>query len=99
MAKSHNDLFDRLTAAGLRKKVARKVTRAAEAGDEKSSGRVQGLLDELQSLAQESRDLVAGGPAKRSEASKKAARTRKRAQSARSTAAKKAARTRSRART
>lgn len=94
MAKNDNNLFDRLTAAGMRKKVARKVTRAADNGSKKSDGRVVSLLDELHALAEETRDRVTGGPAKRSEASLKAARTRKRAQTARSTAAKKAARTR-----
>ena len=94
MAKNDNDLFDRLTAAGMRKKVARKVTRAAEEGGKKRNGRVEGLLDDLQVLTEEARDLVTGGPAKRSAASKKAARTRKRSRAARSTAAKKAARTR-----
>jgi hypothetical protein len=94
MAKDDKDLFDRLTAAGMRKKVARKVTRAAEHGDQQAGGRVSGLLDELQALVEESRDRVTGGPARRSEAARKAARTRKRAQTARSSAAKKAARTR-----
>lgn len=93
-----SDLFDRLTAAGLRKKVARKVTRAAGDGGRKADRGVESLLDELGSLAKETRDLVTGGPAKRSAASAKAARTRKRRQSARSGAARKAARTRAKSR-
>ena len=96
MGKTDTDLYDRLTAAGMRKKVARKVAAAAENGGAQAGTRIESLLDDLQVLAEEARDLVTGGPAKRSEASKKAARTRTRAKNARSAAAKKAARTRSR---
>ena len=97
MAKNDSDFFDRLTAAGMRKKVARKITAAAENGGEGANSKVQGLLDDLEALTVEARDRVSGGPAKRSEAAKKAARTRKRTARARSEAAKKAARTRGRA--
>ena len=97
MAKTDTDLFDRLTAAGMRKKVARKITEAAENGGKGASNKVHGLLEDLASLTEEARDRVAGGPAKRSEAAKKAARTRKRSARARSEAATKAARTRKRA--
>lgn len=97
-SKTEHDLFDRLTAAGMRRKVARRITRAAENGGRKSDRRVESLLDDLQALTVETRDLVTGGPAKRSNASAKAARTRKRAQASRSTAARKAARTRAKAR-
>jgi hypothetical protein len=91
MAKKENELFERLTAAGVRKKVARKVSRAAENGGVKASGKVASLLEELHSVVAEAHDLATGGPAKRSAAARKAAATRRRNQAARSAAAPKAA--------
>jgi hypothetical protein len=94
-----NELFDRLRASGLRKRVARDLSSAL--GSAKSSGAskaAQGKIGELRSILDELEDRARGGPSQRSAAAKKAAATRKRQAAARSTAAKKAARTRAAAR-
>jgi hypothetical protein len=58
---------------------------------------VQRTLDDLKKLVAETEDRLAGGPARRKAAAKKAAATRKRNAQRRSAAAKKGARTRARA--
>jgi hypothetical protein len=89
-----NDLFKRLRASGMRKRVARAI---AEAGNN-SPKLVRGTVDELRGLADELESKVRGGTSSksRSAAAKKGAATRKRASAKRSTAAKKGAATRSR---
>jgi hypothetical protein len=98
MAKTlDNQLFDRLRASGLRKRVARDLSSAlGSATSSRASKTAQGTIGELRSLVEELEDRARGGPAKRSAAAKKAAATRRRQATARSTAAKKAARTRAR---
>ncbi len=102
MAKKDTDLLDRLHASGLRKAAAKSIAQAAgkaQEGKGKLPREVQSMLDNLGGLAREVEDRVKGGPAKRSEAAKKGARTKARAASARSTAAKKGAATRAKAST
>jgi hypothetical protein len=96
MAKRRDtDLFNKLRASGLRKKVARVVT---EASRKAQGGKQPKLLERtvrnLRTAAAELEHRMGG--ARRSEASKKAARTRKRKAAARSNAARKAAKTRAR---
>ena len=97
MAKKDTDLMDRLHASGLRKAVAKSIADATGRA-QKEGGRlpknVRSMLDDLGGLAKEVEDRLKGGPAKRSAAAKKGARTKARASSARSAAAKKGAATR-----
>jgi hypothetical protein len=98
MAKTtDNQLFDRLRASGLRKRVARDLSSAlGSAKSSRPSKAAQGTIGELRSLVDELEDRATGGPAKRTAAAKKAAATLKRLAAARSAAAKKGARTRAR---
>jgi hypothetical protein len=95
--KADTDLFDRLRAGGLRKRVASTV---AEAVGTRRRGKppkqVDRVVAELKALAAEIEDRAKGGPARREAAAKKAAATRKRNAAKRSAAAKKGARTRAR---
>ncbi len=96
MAKKRDtDLFNTLRASGLRKQVAQAVT---DATGKVKGGKQPRLLDRtvanLRTAASELEQRLGG--AKRSEAAKKAARTRKRKAAARSDAARKAAKTRAR---
>ncbi len=89
------DLFDRLRAIGLRKRVARDLSGALEkANDTRASKAAQGTIGDLRKLADELEDRVRGGPEKRSAAARKAAMTRRQQAEKRSAAARKAARTR-----
>ena len=101
MAKGRLDteLFDRLRAGGLRKRVASTVAEAVGSGARrKPPKQVDRVVGELRALAAEIEDRAKGGPGKRQAAAKKAAATRRRNAAKRSTAAKKAARTRAKAR-
>src|SRR3954447_21558849 len=101
MAKSFDqELFERLRAGGLRKRVAN-VLSEAEAAGRGAGGRaeqtVRTTIADLRRLADELEDRfrgATGGTTKRSAAAQKAAATRKRQATKRSTAAKKAAATR-----
>jgi len=101
MAKSFDqELFERLRAGGLRKRVAN-VLSEAEAAGRGAGGRaeqqVRTTIADLRRLADELEDRfrgATGGTTRRSAAAQKAAATRKRQATKRSTAAKKAAATR-----
>jgi hypothetical protein len=96
--KGDSELFDRLRAKGLRKKVATTLTEAVgSARNGKPPKQVDRVVADLRALAAELEDRAKGGPQKRATAAKKAAATRKRNAAKRSTAAKKAARTRAKA--
>jgi hypothetical protein len=95
--KLDEDLFKRLRATGLRKKVARVIAEGTD-GRRKPARSVRNVLDDLKGLVNEVEDRAKGGPAKRSATARKAAATRQRNARGRSTAAKKAARTRAKAR-
>jgi hypothetical protein len=95
MAKSTIDpkVFKDLRASGLRKRLARTVASAdAEAGKA-----LRRTVKDQRGLAEQLEDRATHGPAQRSKAAKKAARTRRRKAEARSKAAQKAARTRAQA--
>src|SRR3954449_3603327 len=101
MAKTiDRELFDKLRAQGLRKRVARLVSEAAGAGRSASArgdAAARNVIAELRKAADEIEDRLRGGASgSRSEAAKKAARTRTTNANKRSAAAKKAAATRAR---
>jgi DNA topoisomerase-1 len=97
MAKrKQQDLFDVLRASGLRKKVARALSRSAKNAGAKRSKALSASAKNLHSVAS-SIDKKAVDP-KRSAAAKKAAQTRKRKAAKRSAAAKQGARTRAKSR-
>jgi hypothetical protein len=93
-----SDLFDRLRATGLRKRVARDLSSAlGRANSTRASKAAQGKISDLRKLVEELEDRARGGPQKRSTAARKAAATRKLKAAKRSAAARKAARTRAKA--
>jgi hypothetical protein len=95
MAKKSIDpkVFRELRDSGLRKRLARDVAAA-----EKDAGALlRRTVGDLRKLAADLEDRAKRGPQKRSEAAKKAAKTRRRKAQTRSAAAKKAARTRAKA--
>ena len=101
MARKNDDLFSTLRKRGLRKSVAQAIA-DAHGGGRKGAGRAEGLardvLKDLRAAGDTIRDRVLdSGAASRSDAAKKAARTRKRNAAKRSAAAKKGAATRKRA--
>jgi hypothetical protein len=92
------ELFDRLRAKGLRKKVASTVTEAVgSARNGKTPKQVDRVIADLRALAAELEDRAKGGPQKRATAAKKAVATRKRNAAKRSASARKGARTRAKA--
>jgi len=94
MAKQEKKLVKSLRERGLRKSTAIDVVKATNgAAKSKAARRVAA---DLSSVVDELRDRLREGPAKRSAAAKKAAKTRKRKARARSQAAKRGARTRAR---
>jgi hypothetical protein len=98
------DLFETLRARGLRKRVARTVAQAAgDARDGKVPKVVRDTVSDLRALLDEIEAKTPGvsssrsqTSARRSQAGRKAARTRQRNATRRSQAAKKGARTRAR---
>ena len=95
MAKTETDLFKSLRARGVRKKIAKQLTRATS-GVSKPKVARRAMAD-LSSVVGDVSDRLRHGPEKRSAAAKKAARTRKQKARNRSEAAKRGARTRARA--
>ena len=98
MAKSQADaLFERLHANGLRKRVARDLSKAlSKANGTRASSAATATIAELRRLVADLEARAGGGTtdADRSAAAKKAAATRKREANKRSAAAKKGAQTR-----
>jgi hypothetical protein len=93
------DLFERLRATGVRKKVAARISEAVAEGNQagkKAPKVARRAVRDFSSLVSELEDRVNGGPAKRRAAGKKAARTRARKAAKRSEAASRGARTRAR---
>jgi len=96
MAKTKSDkkLYDNLRASGVRKKVAKQVSEALPKSGSSKTQPARQAAAKLSSAADEIKDRVSGGPTKRSEAAKKAVRTRRAKAAKRSAASKKGARTR-----
>jgi hypothetical protein len=93
--KQADDLFDHLRARGVRKKVAKAVANGASSKKgKKAEALAQTALADLRSAGDAIRDRVINRDSKRTEAARKAARTRKRKAAKRSASAKKAAATR-----
>jgi hypothetical protein len=89
------DLYERLRNSGVRKKAAKQVSRVMPGKKNPGTKAAERVANDLSSAVTEIRDRVTGGSSKkRSEAAKKAARTRKANQKKRSQTAKKAAKTR-----
>jgi hypothetical protein len=84
-------LVDRLHAQGLRRRVAAAVAGTRGGNSRKAERVARDVLRQLEGATETIRDEVLGRSAKRSQAAKKAAKTRKRNADKRSTAAKKAA--------
>lgn len=92
--KRDQDLFDRLRANGLRKRVAGMLADQPGKGASRAPRPARDAVANLRSMLSELEDRVQGGPAKRKAAAKKAARTRKAKAAKRSASAKKGARAR-----
>ena len=92
-----DELFETLHAQGVRKRVAKAVSRLDPnpSASKKARRRAESVLDDLKSAVTQVEDRLTGD-AKRKEAAKKAAATRRRNANARSRAAKKGAQTRAR---
>jgi hypothetical protein len=96
--KTRNEaLFDHLRARGVRKRVANAIASRGGKGRKKGDSLTRTAIKDLRSAADAIKNGVSGRDAKRSQAAKKAARTRKRNAEKRSSAARKGARTRARA--
>jgi hypothetical protein len=93
--KRNNDLFDHLRAHGVRKRVAKALSSRGSGanGRRKAEALARTAIADLCSASEAIRDRVMPDT-KRTEAAKKAARTRKRNAAKRSAAAKKGAATR-----
>jgi hypothetical protein len=96
--KRNEDLFDHLRARGVRKKVAKAISSGGDGakGRKRVEALAQTAIADLRSASDAIKDRVVGRDTKRSEAAKKAARTRKRKAAKRSAAARKGAKTRAR---
>jgi hypothetical protein len=99
MAKNKNkdDLFEHLRARGVRKSVAKALADGSAngaKGRKRAEALAQTAIADLRSASDAIKDRVVNRDSKRSEAAKKAARTRKRNAAKRSASAKKAAATR-----
>jgi hypothetical protein len=93
MSKTESGLFKSLRARGVRKKIAKQVTRATSGAGKAKVAKL--AMADLSSVVGEVRDRLRHGPEKRSAAAKKAARTRKQ-KAGKRRAAKRGARTRAR---
>ena len=93
-SKGDDKLYARLRDSGVRKKVAAKAAKALPVKGRGKPSRAQGIADELNKAADSIRERAGGGSRKRSEAAKKAARTRKANAAKRRSSARKGAKTR-----
>ena len=92
--KADKDLYARLRDSGIRKRVAKLAAEAIPAKGQKKPARANRLADQLSAAAETIRERAGGGSRKRSEAARKAARTRKAKAKKRSGSAKRGARAR-----
>jgi hypothetical protein len=91
-AKHDRDLADRLHASGVRSRTASLIAGAKD-GRRKPAKQVRAIIKEMRKVLADVEDRATGGPTKRSDAAKKAAKTRKQNATKRSASAKKGART------
>lgn len=79
MAKSKNDqdLYERLRAEGVRKRVAKEVSKLKPDPDGAEMNAIRRIAADLNMAVDDIKDLITGGPQKRSKAAKKGAKTRK----------------------
>jgi hypothetical protein len=96
--KQSDDLFDHLRARGVRKKVAKAISGRSDSakGRKRAAALARTAIADLRSASDAIKYRVVQRDTKRSEAAKKAARTRKRKAAQRSAAARKGAKTRAR---
>jgi hypothetical protein len=96
--KQSDDLFDHLRARGVRKKVAKAISGRSDSakGRKRAEALARTAIADLRSASDAIKYRVVQRDTKRSEAAKKAARTRKRKAAQRSAAARKGAKTRAR---
>lgn len=76
-SKSDKNLYDRLRSSGVRKRVAKEVSKLQPDKDNPQMKAARRAATDLNKAADDIKDLVTGGPQKRSKAAKKAAKTRK----------------------
>jgi hypothetical protein len=95
-SKQQEDLFDVLRSSGIRKKVARGLSKSAGKETAKGARKLSVAAEDLRRAAAKLDDHAVDP--ERSQAAKKASRTRKRGAAKRSEAAKRGARTRARSR-
>ena len=93
-AKADKRLYGRLRDAGIRKRVAKRASEALPSRGQKKPAAAHRLADELTAAAEAIRKRAGGGSRTRSNAAKKAARTRKANARKRSSSAKTAAKAR-----
>jgi len=96
--KIDKDLYGRLRASGIRKRVAKLAAEAVPAKGQKKPARAHRVADQLSAAAETLRERAGGGSRKRSNAAKKASRTRKARAMQRSASAKRGARARAKSR-
>jgi hypothetical protein len=75
--KPDGKLYSKLRDSGVRKKIAARAAEALPAKGLKRPSRAQGIANELTKAADAIKERAGGGSRKRSNAAKKAARTRK----------------------
>ena len=92
------NLYERLRDSGVRKKIARRASEALPLKGSKQPTKANLIADQLTKAADAIREGAGGGSRKRSEAARKAARTRKANAAKRSASARKGAKTRTRSR-
>lgn len=77
-SKADKNLYDRLRAGGVRKKVAKEVSKLSPEKDSPQMKAARRAAADLNLAVDDIKDLITGGPQKRSNAAKKGAKTRKR---------------------
>ena len=95
--KADKDFYGRLRDSGIRKRVAKLAAEAIPAKGQKKPARAHRVADQLSAAAETIRERAGGGSRKRSEVSRKAARTRKAKAKKRSDSAMRGARARAKA--
>jgi hypothetical protein len=92
--KPDGKLYSKLRDSGVRKKIAARAAEALPAKGSKRPARAHGIADQLTKAADAIKERAGGGSRKRSNAAKKAARTRKANEAKRRRSARKGAKSR-----